>query len=149
MSDLVLNTAIGNYGLTNSLKDGTLTSPRFVMEHVKVSPVPMIFRRMVRNLEFDVAEMALAGDIGAELTLPAGIDTTAFLFGEDQARYVIAAPAAEAEAVMNEAKAAGIPAINIGETGGDALTLAGCAPISLAALRDAHEGWLPTYMAAE
>jgi len=60
VSDLVLNTALGNYGLTNSLKDGTLTSPRFVMEHVKVSPVPMIFRRMVRNLEFDVAEMALA-----------------------------------------------------------------------------------------
>ena len=60
MSDLVLNTAIGNYGHTNSLKDGTLTSPRFVMEHVKVSPLPMIFRRMVRNLEFDVAEMALS-----------------------------------------------------------------------------------------
>lgn len=60
MSDLVLNIAIGTYGHTKSLKDGTLTSDRFVMEHLEVSPVPMIFRRMVRDLEFDVAEMALS-----------------------------------------------------------------------------------------
>jgi 4,5-dihydroxyphthalate decarboxylase len=60
VSELVLNTAIGNYGHTKPLKDGTLTSPRFALEHVEISPVPMIFRRMVRNLEFDVAEMALS-----------------------------------------------------------------------------------------
>ena len=102
------------------------------------------------GLAVAVAEMALAGNMGATLAAPPeGMNPQGWLFGEDQARYVIAAPAAEAEAVMNEAKAAGIPAINIGETGGDALTLAGCAPISLAALRDAHEGWLPHYMAAE
>ena len=60
MTDLVLNTAIANYGHTIPLKDGTVGSPMFRMEHVEVSPVPMIFRRMVRTLEFDVAEMALA-----------------------------------------------------------------------------------------
>ena len=60
MADLVLRTSIGNYGHTTPLKDGTLTSERFDMEHIEITPVPMIFRRMVRNLEFDVAEMALA-----------------------------------------------------------------------------------------
>ena len=60
MSDLTLRTSIGNYGHTTPLKDGTLTSKRFDMEHVEITPVPMIFRRMVRNLEFDVAEMALS-----------------------------------------------------------------------------------------
>ncbi len=60
MSELVLRTSIGNYGHTTPLKDGTLTSERFGMEHIEITPVPMIFRRMVRNLEFDVAEMALA-----------------------------------------------------------------------------------------
>ena len=51
--------------------------------------------------------------------------------------------------ILKEAAVAEIAAIIIGETGGDALTLAGSAPISLAALRVAHEGWLPAYMAAE
>ena len=60
MSDLVLRTAVGNYGHTTPLKDGTITSPGFSMEHIEVSPVTSIFRRMVRELEFDVAEMALS-----------------------------------------------------------------------------------------
>ena len=60
MSDLVLRTAIGNYGHTTPLKDGTVTSEMFDMEHIEVSPVTSIFRRMVRGLEFDVAEMALS-----------------------------------------------------------------------------------------
>ena len=60
MSDLILRTAIGNYGLTIPLKDGSVTSDMFDMEHIEVSPVTSIFRRMVRGLEFDVAEMALS-----------------------------------------------------------------------------------------
>ena len=60
MSDLVLRTAIGNYGHTILLKDGSVTSDMFDMEHIEVSPVTSIFRRMVRGLEFDVAEMALS-----------------------------------------------------------------------------------------
>ncbi len=60
MTDLVLRTAIANYGHTTPLKDGSVGSSMFEMEHVEISPVPMIFRRMVRSLEFDVAEMALA-----------------------------------------------------------------------------------------
>ena len=60
MPKLVLRTALGNYGHTIPLKDGTITSPMFDLAQVEISPVPMIFRRMVRGLEFDVAEMALA-----------------------------------------------------------------------------------------
>ena len=54
MAELVLQTAIGNYGHTTPLKDGTVTSGMFDMEHIEVSPVTSIFRRMVRGLEFDV-----------------------------------------------------------------------------------------------
>ena len=60
MSDLVLYTAIGTYRHTTPLKDGSVTSKMFDMEHIEVSPVTSIFRRMVRGLEFDVAEMALS-----------------------------------------------------------------------------------------
>ena len=60
MANLTLNTAVGNYGHTTPLKDGTVTSDMFNMEHIEVNPVTSIFRRMVRGLEFDVAEMALS-----------------------------------------------------------------------------------------
>ena len=60
MSDLTLRTAIGTYGHTAALKNGAAPSPMFAMEQVEVSPVTAIFRRMVRALEFDVAEMALS-----------------------------------------------------------------------------------------
>ena len=60
MSDLTLKTAIGNYGQTQGLKDGTVKSKRFELEHLEITPVPAIFRRMVRGLEFDVSEMALS-----------------------------------------------------------------------------------------
>ena len=60
MATLSLHTAVGSYGHTKPLKDGTATSKNFDMEHVEVSPVIAIFRRMVRGLEFDVAEMALS-----------------------------------------------------------------------------------------
>ena len=60
MSNPILNTAVGNYGHTAPLKNGEVTSDMFAMEHTEVSPVTAIFRRMVRGLEFDVAEMALS-----------------------------------------------------------------------------------------
>ena len=60
MPALTLRTAVGNYGHTNPLKDGTAKAENFDMDQVEVSPVISIFRRMVRCLEFDVAEMALS-----------------------------------------------------------------------------------------
>lgn len=60
LSDLKLITAIGTYGHTKSIKNGMISSDQFTLEHVEVSPIPMIFRRMVRDLEFDVSEMALS-----------------------------------------------------------------------------------------
>ena len=38
---------------------------------------------------------------------------------------------------------AGVPLARIGATGGETLKLGGAAPVGLAALREAHETWLP------
>ncbi|MGE0661072.1 MAG: AIR synthase-related protein, partial [Reyranellaceae bacterium] len=95
-----------------------------------------------------VAEMAMAGGIGAEIALPEG-DAFAVGFGEDQARYVLAMPQAGAETVLAAAKKAGISVRRLGTVGGRELTVAGHGAISLAALKDSHEGWLPRYMAGE
>jgi phosphoribosylformylglycinamidine synthase len=93
-----------------------------------------------------VTEMALAGGTGATLeSAPAEVPVHAWWFGEDQARYVLST--ASPEAVLAAARAAGVPARTIGKVGGAALTGLGAEPISLRELRDAHEGWLPNYMA--
>jgi phosphoribosylformylglycinamidine synthase len=78
-----------------------------------------------------VTEMALAGSIGAELSVQL---TTASAFGEDQGRYVVAA-----------AQGVEIPgAVRIGTAGGDKV-----AGVALDALRSAHEGFFPALMDAE
>ena len=95
-----------------------------------------------------LAEMCLAGGIGAAITMPANAAPPhAWLFGEDQARYLVAAPA-EAAAEIRLAAPAGVSIMALGSTGGDDLTVSGVVTISLGRLRDAHERWLPAYMAA-
>ncbi|MBX3453455.1 phosphoribosylformylglycinamidine synthase subunit PurL [Ferrovibrio sp.] len=95
-----------------------------------------------------VAEMALAGDIGADISLTEG-DAFGAAFGEDQARYLVTCPASQADALLGKAEKAGIPATRLGMTGGQDLTVADQGTISLAELRQAHEGWLPGYMAGK
>ncbi len=60
MADVtVLKTAIATYPQTKSIKDRTVTVPGLRLEHVEVAPIVGAFRRMVRTLEFDVAEMSM------------------------------------------------------------------------------------------
>jgi phosphoribosylformylglycinamidine synthase len=92
-----------------------------------------------------VAEMAMAGGIGVDLAVPDGIPAHAWLFGEDQARYLLATKAPDA--VIAAAGAAGVPVLRLGQTGGDALTVTGAGAISTAELRQINEGWLPRFMA--
>ena len=93
-----------------------------------------------------VAEMALAGTVGASVRALAQPSLHAWLFGEDQARYLVVT--ANAGRVIAEAQRVGVAAAEIGTTGGAALTVNGGSPISLAELRSAHEGWFPAYMNA-
>jgi phosphoribosylformylglycinamidine synthase len=76
-------------------------------------------------------------------------DAVPFWFGEDQARYLIAAPFAEAEKILAEALAGNIFVARLGKTGGDALLLDDKDRVALAKLSAAHEGWFPRFMAGE
>ena len=64
-------------------------------------------------------EMAEAAGMGVTL-VPAEIDA---LFGEDQARYLIACPPAEAAALARAAAEAGVPLAEVGRFGGDEVRL--------------------------
>jgi phosphoribosylformylglycinamidine synthase len=113
-----------------------------------------------------MAEMALSSGLGAFADLyghcvgaPRGFGPGAsvqgILFGEDSARYVIAAPRGSTARIQSLAKEAGVPCDCLGASDGfskseqsvgfsfDEFGIHG-APLS--ALRAAYEGWLPAYM---
>ena len=92
-----------------------------------------------------LAEMAMAGERGVALDpLPSDPPCIAYLFGEDQARYLL--ETADPATVLAAARAEGVPARTIGTVGGVALTLPGAGAISVNALKTANEAWLPGYM---
>jgi phosphoribosylformylglycinamidine synthase len=91
--------------------------------------------------------MALAGRLGAKIEAPlAKGPLHGWLFGEDQARYILTcAPEAEA-AILTECAALNVPCQKIGMTGGLDLVLPGEPPLSLAQMSASQEDWLPHYM---
>ncbi|MEE3500524.1 phosphoribosylformylglycinamidine synthase subunit PurL [Acidiphilium acidophilum] len=92
-----------------------------------------------------VAEMALAGDVGAAVTLmPEGV-AHGFWFGEDQARYVLAV--ADGAAVIAAAREASVVAAALGTSGGDRLTLPDGNAISVAEMRTAHDHFFARWFA--
>ncbi len=96
-----------------------------------------------------VAEMALAGNIGAQLeAAPAALPAHGYWFGEDQGRYVLTVTSGLAAEVAERAAATGVPLSRIGVTGSEALAIAGDAPVSILDLRNRSENWLPEYMGA-
>ena len=100
------------------------------------------------GLAVALAEMAMAGCVGAAIEASPGLPAHAWLFGEDQGRYLVTARPDEAARILDEATRAGVEARVIGVTGGDSLTLPGEAPILISDLGAAHEGWFPAYMAS-
>ena len=100
-----------------------------------------------------LAEMALAGGIGLSMTVVEQIpNPAAILFGEDQGRFIVTTT--DESAVRAAANAAQLFAVNIGTTGGDAISFdllsrGGVQSISLATLRTAHEGFFPALMDGE
>jgi phosphoribosylformylglycinamidine synthase II len=96
------------------------------------------------GLAIGVAEMVLASSVGVTLDLGDQAPSPAILFGEDQARYLVATD--QPAELLQAARAAGVPAQVVGKAGGDTLLAPGLFSIPLDRLRAAHEGWLPAFM---
>lgn len=56
---LHLHTLVGDYPVTAALKSGAVRSPQVALEFADVKPVSAAFKRTVRDLEFDVSELAI------------------------------------------------------------------------------------------
>jgi phosphoribosylformylglycinamidine synthase len=93
-----------------------------------------------------IAEMAVAGGVGVDISLPNVPNPAAVLFGEDQGRAIVTTD--DPETVVAAATGANIFAAAIGRTGGMAVSGPGFSA-SLSDLRTAHEGFFPKLMGSE
>jgi len=93
-----------------------------------------------------IAEMAMAGGIGVQLSLPNVPNPAAILFGEDQGRAIVTTT--DPDAVIAAASAANLFSAPIGRVGGNAVSGPGFSTI-VADLRAAHEGFFPKLMGSE
>ncbi|MCQ4629556.1 phosphoribosylformylglycinamidine synthase subunit PurL [Shinella sp. CPCC 100929] len=94
-----------------------------------------------------LAEMAMSSGKGATVDLSGSNGPAhALLFGEDQARYVIAVPADLANFLSANAEGAGVPFRRLGTVGGDALVVEGRLSLAIEQLRNTHESWFPDFM---
>jgi len=90
-----------------------------------------------------IAEMAMAGGIGARLNLPEVPSPAALLFGEDQGRMVVTAR--DVAAVVARATESNLFSAAVGTTGGTDLVFGGN-NLPVETLRAAHEGFFPALM---
>ncbi len=83
--------------------------------------------------------------LGCAVQSPDDVPLIGWLFGEDQARYIVATP--DADKVIYTAAASGVTATRIGTVGGDAIVVNGKDIGKLSDLARENEAWLPNYMA--
>ncbi len=98
------------------------------------------------GLAIAIAEMCMASHLGARMNIESE-QPHAALFGEDQSRYLVSVNNDYANMFAANAEAAGVSFQQLGEFGGDTLTIDGKITISVDEMRAAHENWLPEYMA--
>ena len=94
-----------------------------------------------------LAEMAMASKskIGCEIQNVHDIPLYAFLFGEDQGRYVVTT--SDPDKVIYAAAHAGVPAHVLGKVGGSAVVIKNGFSIPVSDFVSLNESWLPSYMA--
>jgi phosphoribosylformylglycinamidine synthase len=98
------------------------------------------------GLAIAAAEMALASNVGLELSPTSHAHAHAFLFGEDQGRYLIAT--AEPDPIVAAGRQAGLNIALAGQAGGADFACHELFRVPLDRLRAAHEEWMPAYMGA-
>ncbi|MEP6342576.1 MAG: phosphoribosylformylglycinamidine synthase subunit PurL [Maricaulaceae bacterium] len=102
------------------------------------------------GLAMAAAELCLSSNVGAKLTnVNPDIPSHAYMFGEDQARYLMAVEPNSANPILSTAAGSGISVQKIGTVGGERFQIADKVDVSLSKLRSAHENWLPQYMAGD
>jgi phosphoribosylformylglycinamidine synthase subunit PurL len=121
----------------------------FVRAEIRAGRARVVHDISDGGLACAAAEMAMASGVGIKLAYSGPLPHFAWMFGEDQARYLIAADPATAETILSNARTAGAPVSVIGLAGGRYISINGTHSIDLIGLKQAHENWMPRLMAGE
>ena len=101
------------------------------------------------GLAVAACEMAFGSGKGMSLSAPANGKRHGWLFGEDQARYLLAVEKNSVNPVISTAKTKGISAQIVGTVGGDRIQADDAFDVALDKLRAANEAWLPNLMSGD
>jgi phosphoribosylformylglycinamidine synthase II len=118
----------------------------FVREQIREGAIKACHDLSDGGLAAAASEMAMAAGTGLNLVHDGDLALHGWLFGEDQARYLIAVDEAQAKDIRKAAKAADVPLHVIGIAGGDELTINGTIEVSIADLTAVNESFMPTLM---
>jgi len=99
------------------------------------------------GLAIAAVEMALSSNVGIALGDSAdNIALHGWLFGEDQARYLVSVGENDLNAILTTAEDRRIPCTKVGKVGGDRVSAQGAFDVALTDIRNAHESFLPELM---
>ncbi|MFC4724890.1 phosphoribosylformylglycinamidine synthase subunit PurL [Glycocaulis abyssi] len=121
----------------------------FVRTEIRAGHARVVHDISDGGLACAIADMAMASGMGVKLAYNGPLPAYAWMFGEDQARYLVAADAVTAETIRQNAIAANVPVSVAGIAGGRAISINGGHALDLIRLKQAHENWLPSLMTAE
>ena len=120
----------------------------FVREQIEAGALTCVHDLSDGGLIGAAADIALASDCGVELNGGPDAHAHARLFGEDQARYLVAV--ADPTEIIAAAQAVGLSASVVGHARGRDFTSVGPAGdlfrLPLDHLREMHESWMPTWI---
>jgi len=100
------------------------------------------------GLAICAVEMAFACGLGFTLKHAGEVPLYAWLFGEDQGRYLLAVDNNSLNPIISTARTLNIPAQKVGVVGGDRIIASGAFDLSLQDTHMQYENWLPAYMDA-
>ena len=116
----------------------------FIREMIEAGSLTCVHDLSEAGLVGAAADMALASDVGVVLDATSATHAHVFLFAEDQARYLIAAP--NPQDILAAAREAGLHASVVGHAKGDAFASTDLFSIPLKHVREMHEAWMPNWI---
>src|SRR5450631_3434833 len=84
-----LRTLLGDYPITRALKNGEVSSPHVAFDFADVKVANTAFKRTVRDLEFDVSELAIVTFLMAKAYGKPLVLVPAVLIGRFQHQYLV------------------------------------------------------------
>ena len=127
--------------------DTEIKNGKFIRDNIEKSLIQSAHDISDGGLIIAISEMAISGNLGAMIHRDnKRLPLNAFLFAEDQGRYIIEVSSKDFNKITKAAKKNKVYLEKIGEIIDKSLNIETLKPISIERLIKAYTGWLPEYM---